>query len=138
MAFRFGWRAGGPIPRSIRPARLPRFRLAFRPEETGRLPSPRRATGRGKSIGLEGGSANNTTMPKWVFRRTPAHRPASSAISIKQGALGPNYAYQGQPMNDSQNGRGGTFYVLDHPQLFKSLTDLLSGQTAPCSGPNGK
>ena len=31
----------------------------------------------------------------------------------------------------SQNGRGGTFYVLDNPKLFESMTSLLKGQTAP-------
>jgi hypothetical protein len=30
-----------------------------------------------------------------------------------------------------QNGRGGTFYVLDNPKLFESMTSLLNGQTAP-------
>ena len=73
-------------------------------------------------------------MPKWVFQ-ADARTPSCIFGDLnQQGALGPNYAYQGQPMNDSQNGRGGTFYVLDHPQLFKNLTDLLSGQTAPFVG----
>jgi hypothetical protein len=33
--------------------------------------------------------------------------------------------------DSSQNGRGGTFYVLDNPKLFESMTNLLKGQTAP-------
>ena len=33
--------------------------------------------------------------------------------------------------DSSQDGRGGTFYVLDNPKLFESMTSLLKGQTAP-------
>jgi hypothetical protein len=33
--------------------------------------------------------------------------------------------------DSSQDGRGGTFYVLDNPKLFESRTTLLKWQTAP-------
>ena len=93
---------------------------------------------KGKSIGLEGGLGKQYNQAK-VEISTDAQTPSCIFGDLnQQGALRPNYAYPGQPMNDSQNGRGGTFYVLDHPELFKSLTDLLRGETAPASGPNGK
>ena len=34
-------------------------------------------------------------------------------------------------MASSQNGRGGTFYVLENAKLFASLSALLKGDTAP-------
>jgi len=47
----------------------------------------------------------------------------------QQGSLsGPNCA-------SSQNGRGGTFYVVSNPQLADSLTALISGGTAPTEAP---
>ena len=43
----------------------------------------------------------------------------------EQGTLsGPN-------CGSSQNGRGGLFYVLENPVLFRSVTELLAGGTAP-------
>jgi hypothetical protein len=43
----------------------------------------------------------------------------------QQGTLsGPN-------CHSSQNGRGGLFFVVQNPQLFNSVRDLLQGQTAP-------
>jgi len=53
----------------------------------------------------------------------------------QQGALRANYAHAGQNMASSQNGRGGTFYVLKNQQLFDSLTQLLKGDTEPTSPP---
>jgi hypothetical protein len=43
----------------------------------------------------------------------------------QQGSL------SGPHCNSSQNGRGGLFFVVQNPQLFKSVHDLLQGQTAP-------
>jgi hypothetical protein len=37
----------------------------------------------------------------------------------------------GPHCDSSQNGRGGLFFVVQDPQLFKSVRDLLQGQTAP-------
>lgn len=92
----------------------------------------------GKSIGLVGGLGKQFNHAK-VGVSEDAKTPSCIFGDLnQQGALSPNYAYSGQPMGDSQNGRGGTFYVLDDPQLFKSLTGLLKGDTAPASGPNGK
>jgi hypothetical protein len=43
----------------------------------------------------------------------------------QQGALA------GTHCASSQNGRGGLFFVVQDPQLFKSVQDLLQGQTVP-------
>ena len=37
----------------------------------------------------------------------------------------------GPHCDSSQNGRGGLFFVVQDPQLFKSVSDLLQGRTAP-------
>jgi len=37
----------------------------------------------------------------------------------------------GPHCDSSQNGRGGLFFVVQQPQLFNSVRDLLQGQTAP-------
>jgi hypothetical protein len=43
----------------------------------------------------------------------------------QQGSLsGPN-------CNSSQNGRGGLFYVVENADLFGSVRDLITGDTAP-------
>lgn len=39
-----------------------------------------------------------------------------------------------QKCNSSQNGRGGTYYVVKNPTLFKSLTQLFAGRTAGTDG----
>jgi hypothetical protein len=42
----------------------------------------------------------------------------------QQGSLDTN-------CGSSQNGRGGTFYVVDNEQLFNGVRDLIQGDTAP-------
>jgi hypothetical protein len=56
----------------------------------------------------------------------------------QQGTLAPklpkktkNNPHPKPTCDSSQNGRGGTFYVLSDPKLFDSMTNLLHGQTAP-------
>ncbi|MBV7339361.1 hypothetical protein KFU94_66315 [Chloroflexi bacterium TSY] len=49
----------------------------------------------------------------------------------QQGALCTGYAYHRQECSSSQNGRGGTFYILDAPRLFQSVTEFLNGESAP-------
>lgn len=57
----------------------------------------------------------------------------------QQGALSVGYCKTGfyehstQQCDSSQNGRGGTYYVLNNTDLFKSITQLLSGKTAGTS-----
>jgi hypothetical protein len=52
----------------------------------------------------------------------------------QQGALTPGYSYPGQVCDSSQNGRGGTFYVVNQPTLFASVSQLLKGASAPVKG----
>ncbi len=49
----------------------------------------------------------------------------------QQGAL----AGDAKACGSSQNGRGGLFFVMSHPKLWKSLTTLLKGDTAGPDAP---
>ncbi len=95
-------------------------------------------TWNGVSIGLKGGDE-----PEGNHAKVGVSEDSSRHLSIfgdmnQQGALGPDYAYKGQTCSSSQNGRGGTFYVVDNESLFHSVTALLKGDTAPTTGPNGE
>ena len=81
-------------------------------------------------FGLCGGLGKNYNHAKLAVS-TDSTRPYSIFGDMNQdGALTKNYAYKGQQCNVSQNGRGGTFYVLDNRNMFESLTSLLEGDTA--------
>lgn len=43
----------------------------------------------------------------------------------QQGSIAP------PKCKSSQNGRGGLFYVVDDAPLFRSVSDLINGETAP-------
>ncbi|MEY2877781.1 MAG: hypothetical protein RLZZ15_161 [Verrucomicrobiota bacterium] len=91
----------------------------------------------GKSLGLQGGLGKQYNHAK-IGVSTDPKKPLSIFGDLnQQGAIGPGYAYPGQPANDSQCGRGGTFYVVNNAKLCASLAALLAGETAPTSGPNG-
>ncbi|MDR3717739.1 MAG: deoxyribonuclease II family protein [Bryobacteraceae bacterium] len=78
----------------------------------------------GKSIGLQGIAAASGNHAK-VGVSTGTHTYAIFGDMNQQGSIAkPNCA-------SSQNGRGGLFYVVDNPQLFESVRDLLKGDTAP-------
>jgi hypothetical protein len=49
----------------------------------------------------------------------------------QQGGLAPDYAYKGQKCSSSQNGRGGMFFVMQDAALWKSISALIAGDTAP-------
>ncbi len=85
-------------------------------------------TWRGKTLGLTGGSGANHNHAK-LGVTTDSGPPLCIFGDMNQ--MG---AVSGQ-MDISQNGRGGTFYVLQHRQLFTSLTSLLRGDTAPSKAP---
>jgi hypothetical protein len=89
----------------------------------------------GKIIGLTGGEGTNYNHAK-IGLSTDTSTPLCIFGDMnQQGALRSNYAHPGQKMSSSQNGRGGTFYVLENRALFESLTALLKGATAPTSAP---
>jgi hypothetical protein len=45
---------------------------------------------------------------------------------------------EGVPCKTSQNYRGGMFFVLDNPRLWKSVSALLKGESEPTRGPFAK
>lgn len=92
----------------------------------------------GKPIGLTGGLGTNFNHAKIGISTDPAKPVCIFGDMNQQGALRSNYAHPGQKMDSSQNGRGGTFYVLQHKGLFDSLTQLLKGDTAPTTAPPPK
>lgn len=89
----------------------------------------------GKSIGLTGGLGTNFNHAKIGISTDPAKPVCIFGDMNQQGALRSNYAHPGQKMDSSQNGRGGTFYVLQNKGLFDSLTQLLKGSTAGTTAP---
>jgi hypothetical protein len=94
-------------------------------------------TWNGARIGLAGGEGPDFNHAK-VGISTDKGQPICIFGDLnQQGALRTGYAHAGQPMTSSQNGRGGTFYVLENQILFESLTELLKGDTAPVNHPNG-
>lgn len=85
----------------------------------------------GKQIGLEGGEGDGYNHAKVGISKDPKQPLCIFGDMNQQGALAPHYAYPNQTCSSSQNGRGGTFYALSNEALFKSLTGLLTGQSAP-------
>ena len=79
----------------------------------------------GQEFGLTGGLGTNFNHAKLGVSTSTNERYAIFGDMNQQGTLsGPNCA-------SSQNGRGGTFYVVSNPELTTSLTDLISGASAP-------
>jgi hypothetical protein len=83
------------------------------------------------SIGLEGGEGQNFNHAKIGVSKDAAQPLSIFGDMNQQGALAPDYAYSGQKCSSSQNGRGGTFYVVDNADLCASITALIAGSTAP-------
>lgn len=92
----------------------------------------------GTAIGLTGGMGTTFNHAKIGLSTDPSEPLCIFGDMNQQGALRANYAHPGQTMGSSQNGRGGTFYVLRNQQLFDGLTQLLKGDTAPTSAPAQK
>jgi len=91
----------------------------------------------GTGIGLEGGDG-----PMFNHAKIGISTNAKTPLCIfgdmnQQGALAPNYAHPNQPCSSSQNGRGGTFYVVSNAALWTSLTALLKGASAPIKANDG-
>ncbi|HUI85156.1 MAG TPA: deoxyribonuclease II family protein [Candidatus Binatia bacterium] len=83
----------------------------------------------GNEFGLTGGLGTNYNHAKLGVSTSTNDHYAIFGDMNQQGSLsGPNCA-------SSQNGRGGTFYVVSNPQLADSLTALISGGTAPTEAP---
>lgn len=83
----------------------------------------------GKSIGLTGGDGPQFNHAK-IGVSTSNDRPLCIFGDMnQQGTLDGKGEQKG--CSSSQNGRGGTFYVLENRALFESLTSLLHGGSAP-------
>ena len=86
-------------------------------------------------LGLKGGMGKNFNHAKLGVSQNAKKPLCIFGDMNQQGALNPNSDYIGQRCTSSQNGRGGTFYVLEDQSLFESMTSLLSGESAPKVGP---
>ncbi|HUC84593.1 MAG TPA: deoxyribonuclease II family protein [Candidatus Acidoferrales bacterium] len=82
-----------------------------------------------KTIGLTGGEANSFNHAKIGVSMLQGQPWCIFGDLNQQGTL----SSAGDPAGcaSAQNGRGGTFYVLNEPTLFKGLTSLLQGSSAP-------
>jgi hypothetical protein len=82
-------------------------------------------------IGLKGGAG-----PDHNHAKLGVSQDAKKALCIfgdmnQQGALSGKERSTG--CSSSQNGRGGLFYVLKHAELWRELSGLLKGESAPTS-----
>jgi hypothetical protein len=79
----------------------------------------------GKEFGLTGGLGTNYNHAKLGVSTSTNDHYAIFGDMNQQGTL------DGSNCASSQNGRGGTFYVVSNPQLATSLTSLIAGSSAP-------
>ncbi|GHA13595.1 hypothetical protein GCM10008090_24160 [Arenicella chitinivorans] len=85
----------------------------------------------GTDFSLKGGLGNEFNHAKFAVNDGARPSIAIFGDMNQQGALAPGSAYPNQKCSSSQNGRGGTFYVVENAQLAASLADLIRGDTAP-------
>lgn len=84
----------------------------------------------GVTVDLIGDNGRNSNHAKIGISKDPSQTICIFGDENQQGALKKGYASPTQLCNSSQNGRGGTFYVVNNAGLFKSLTQLFTGRTA--------
>lgn len=90
---------------------------------------------KGVELGLTGGDGTQYNHAK-LGVSMDAKKPLSIFGDMnQQGAIYPGSAYPRQRCSSSQNGRGGTFYVVENEILWKSMSDLLKGESAPLEKP---
>lgn len=83
----------------------------------------------GKEFGLTGGLGTNYNHAKLGVSTSGDEHYAILGDMNQQGTL------SGTNCASSQNGRGGTFYVVSDPDLSASLASLISGSSAPNEAP---
>lgn len=83
----------------------------------------------GKEFGLTGGLGTNYNHAKLGVSTSSNEHYAIFGDMNQQGTL------SGTNCASSQNGRGGTFYVVPNPQLSASVGSLISGASAATEGP---
>jgi Deoxyribonuclease II len=87
----------------------------------------------GVTIDLLGENGQNSNHAKIGVSKDAKQPICIFGDENQQGAVSSgNNPDTGKPQkcNSSQNGRGGTYYVVKNPALFKSLTQLFDGRTA--------
>ncbi len=84
-----------------------------------------------QTLGLKGGLGTDFNHAKLGISTDSKHPLSIFGDMNQQGALFAGEDYGRQKCNSSQNGRGGTFYVLKNQDLWQSMTDLLKGESAP-------
>lgn len=90
----------------------------------------------GVTLSLRGAHGENSNHAK-LGVSTDSEQPISIfGDQNQQGAIRKGYVKANQKCSSSQNGRGGTFYVLHHQDFFDSLTALLKGDSAPLEDPS--
>ncbi len=92
----------------------------------------------GVTLGLEGGLGADYNHAKYGVSTSPRSTLSIFGDMNQQGALCPGYDRADQKCSSSQNGRGGMFYVLDDKTLWRSLSALLAGESAPTQRTAGK
>jgi hypothetical protein len=78
----------------------------------------------GTSFSLKGGPQLDSNHAKFGVSLDPGRPYAIFGDLNQQGAL------SGTNCSSSQNGRGGTFYIISNKTLFDGLTNLIKGETA--------
>lgn len=84
----------------------------------------------GVPFGLIGDNGKNGNHAKIGISKDPSKPLVIFGDENQQGALRVGYDKPGQPCKSSQNGRGGTFYVLNNKALYDSVTKLFAGRIA--------
>ena len=87
----------------------------------------------GVTIDLIGENGRNSNHAKIGISKDATKTICIFGDENQQGAYTKGADSPTQTCSSSQNGRGGTFYVLNNASLFKSLTQLFAGRTAGTS-----
>jgi hypothetical protein len=78
----------------------------------------------GKTFGLKGIAGPDGNHAKIGISTSGTHHYAIFGDMNQQGAISGTF-------KSSQNGRGGLFFVIDDAELYTSVKDLISGDSAP-------
>ena len=85
---------------------------------------------KGEQFSLKGGPGYDSNHAKIGVSMSGNNHYTIFGDMNQQGALSVGYAYSKQKCSSSQNGRGGLFFVLKNTELYKSVSNLIEGQTA--------
>ena len=83
---------------------------------------------KGTAFGLKGGAGPDFNHAKVGVSTSGDHHYVVFGDMNQQGSL------SDPKCGSSQNGRGGLFFILDNEPLWKSVTELLDGKSAPVLG----